>query len=116
MKDCDLGEERDWIAQHRKAHGQPFSPELRQRIAVYIDRRREAGAWWSEIARELEVSRKSLYRWSKRKPDGAGPTALIRVEVEPTPAAKTVTIVAPSGFRIEGVSLVEALAALRGLE
>jgi transposase-like protein len=116
MKDCDLDEERDWIAQHLGAHGHQLSPELRQRIARYMDRRREAGAWWSEIAQELGVSRKSLYRWTRPKSDPAEPTALVRVEIEPTPAGKTVTIVAPSGFRIEGVSLVEALAALRGLE
>ena len=116
MKDCDLREERAWIAQHLGTHGHAFSPELRHRIALYLGRRREAGAWWSEIAHELGVSRKSLYRWTRPKPDRAEPTALVRVEVEPTRAAKTVAIVAPSGFRIEGVSLAEALAALRGLE
>ena len=40
---------------------------------------------------------------------------MLPVEVVDAPPAGTVTIVAPTGLRIEGVAIADAIASLRGL-
>lgn len=45
-----------------------------------------------------------------------GSTSLVPVEVVPDPVAtRTVSIVSPSGFRVEGLSLLEAATLLKTL-
>jgi transposase-like protein len=95
--------------------GRCFPPELKLRAARWIAERRASGARVAEIAAELGLAEGTVLRWSR----GAKPApsrALVPVEVVPDPvAARTVTAVSPSGFRIDGLSLLEAAALLRAV-
>lgn len=95
--------------------GRCFPPELKVRAARWIAERRAGGAPVAEIAAELGLAEATVLRWSSAtKPTRT--RALVPVEVVPDPvAAHTVSIVSPSGFRVDGLSLLEAAALLRAL-
>lgn len=76
--------------------------------------RRARGDGWCELSREIGIPAGTLKRWTTPSPEG--PFSLRPVDViadEPSP--RTVTIVAPSGFRIEGVTIADAITILRRL-
>ncbi len=66
------------------------------------------------MASQIGVPAKTLRRWWS--PPNGEPIALRRVEVtEFAEPARTITLVAPTGVRIEGVTVADAIAILRGL-
>ena len=95
--------------------GRCFPPELKLRAARWIAEQRSGGARVADIAAALGLAEGTVLRWSseaKRAPM----RALVPVEVVPDPvAARTVSIVSSSGFRVDGLSLLEAAALLRAL-
>lgn len=94
--------------------GRCFPPELKLRAGRWIAERRAGGDRVADIAAELGLAEGTVLRWSgEAKP--APTRALVPVEVVPDPAARTVSIVSPSGFRVDGLSLLEAAALLRAL-
>ena len=95
--------------------GRCFPPELKLRAARWIAERRAGGAPVAQVAAELGLAEGTVLRWSSEaKP--APTRALVPVEVVPDPvASRTVSIVSPSGFRVDGLSLLEAAALLRAL-
>jgi hypothetical protein len=76
-------------------------------------KRRAAGVIVADIASELGLARGTVMKWSV----GVRATrAMVPVEVVAEPSSeRTVSIVSPSGFRIEGLSLLEAAALLRAV-
>jgi predicted transcriptional regulator len=89
------------------------SAELKRRAAAWIVKERAAGRTVSELARELGIVAGTVLRWSA----GASVRQMVPVRVVADAAgAKTVSVVSPSGFRIEGVTLAEATLVLRELE
>lgn len=74
---------------------------------------RERGMWWCDLEREIGVSAETLKRWTTSRTTSA--TMLRPVEVIDAPPSGTVTLVSPTGLRIEGVAVVDAIAILRGL-
>ena len=103
-----LRRELDRIATRR---GRCVSPELKRRAATWIVKERAAGRTVSALARELGIVAGTVLRWS------AGVRAMVpvRVVADADADAKTVSVVSPSGFRIEGVTLAEATLVLREL-
>jgi hypothetical protein len=86
---------------------------LRERITTWVAERRARGDWWCDLSREIGVSAETLRRWSAPRP---GPTTTMRpVDVIDAPPVGTVTLVSPTGIRIEGVTVADAIAILRGL-
>jgi len=77
--------------------------------------RRAGGARWSELARELGVSAVTLKRWLSARSAHTDQATLRPVVVSDEPAPQTLTLVAPSGLRIEGVTLADVIAILGGL-
>lgn len=77
--------------------------------------RRAAGAGWSEVARELGVSAVTLKRWLSARSVHTDQATLRPVVVSDAPAPQTLTLVAPSGLRIEGVTLADVIAILGGV-
>jgi hypothetical protein len=77
------------------------------------DRQRAAGAWWCHVARSLGIPEQTLVRWSA--PRAADGIAVVPVDLVDTPPAGTVTLVSPTGLRVEGVAIADAIAILRGL-
>jgi hypothetical protein len=114
MQDREGRELRRRVARlKRERPGFRFSTKLRAEITAWIAKQRERGAWWSELARAIGVSEQTLKRWAT--PRATTSASLLPVEVIDAPPVGTVTLVSPTGLRIEGVAIVDAIAILRGL-
>ncbi len=88
--------------------------EVRDEVCRYAVRRRKAGAAWARIARETGLDVRKLQRWNMRARPAAAVPVLRPVEVLPEPEpAEALTVVAPSGVRIEGLEVQEAAQLLR---
>lgn len=87
---------------------------VRRDVLAYVEEARRGGAPWPTIAATVGLSKSALLRWRRRAWPGA--SALRRVRVVPPPAPRSVlVVVTPSGHRVEGLSLEEALAVVRAL-
>ncbi len=113
MLDRELRDIQRALAKFRKRRTTRYPPLLRERIAAWVAARRERGDWWHEIAEPLGIAEQTLARWAE--PRAADGTTMLPVDVIDAPPIGTVTLVAPSGLRIEGVAIDAAIAILRGL-
>jgi hypothetical protein len=64
----------------------------------------------AELAIELGVAAGTILRWTQ-----GGTRALVPVQVVPDQTPTCIAIVSPSGFRIEGLTLADAVSVLREL-
>ena len=88
--------------------------EVREEVCRYAARRREKGAPWAVIARETGLDVRKLQRWQSRDRRSASVPVLRPVEVLPAPEpAPALTVIAPSGVRVEGLALEQAAQLLR---
>ena len=110
--DRELGDLARELAAFRKRGATRYPAKLRARITAWVIARRDRGDWWTEISRALEIPTQTLVRWCDAS--GAVAGAVKMVEVIDAPPVGAVTIVAPTGLRIEGVSIDAAIAILRG--
>jgi hypothetical protein len=92
--------------------GRCVSPELKERVIAWLVARRAEGRPVSELAAELGIAAGTALRWSASIPKRA--IVPVRIVSDPTPR-RTVSVVSPSGFRMEGVTIAEATAVLREL-
>jgi hypothetical protein len=113
MVDRELRELQRAIAAVQRGRRRRYPTKLRARISAWVAARRANDAWWCDVARPLGVPAATLKRWAEPVP--ATPLALRPVDVIDAPAAGTVTLVSPTGLRIEGVAIADAIAILRGL-
>ena len=83
-----------------------FPRDLKERTAAWLAEQRAAGATVAELATELGLASGTVLRCSASK---ARPSrALVPVEIVAEPiAASSMSIVSPSGFRIEGLSFTD---------
>lgn len=97
-------------AMGRRYRGQPYPPELRERLARHARERVDRGEGWHRVARDLGVKAVTLARWCEEG-DSA---AFVPVHVEPAPPKQTgFVLVSPAGWRIEGFSFEQVVAFLR---
>jgi hypothetical protein len=106
---------RDLITETTTGTVRPRVPrEVREEVCRYAARRREQGAPWAVIARETGVDVRKLQRWQSRARRASAVPVLRPVEVLPAPEPVAVlTLVAPSGVRVEGLGLEQAAQLLR---
>lgn len=97
----------------RRRPGFRFSPTLRRTITAWVVKQREHGAWWCDLSRAIGIPAGTLKRWAASSASRA--TTMRPVAIIDAPPLGTVTLIAPSGLRIEGVSIDAAIAILRGL-
>jgi hypothetical protein len=102
-----LRRELDRIGTRR---GRCVAPELKARARAWIAEQRARGRRVADIAAELGVAPGTVHRWSE-----GGVRAIVPVRVVPDEAPSVVAIVSPSGFRIEGIALADAVRVLREL-
>ena len=106
--------------------GKYYPDELRARIAGWARRRIARGESVSGSALALALDRRTLSTWLQKHGDVAdrvrraadhAPVALMPVEiVDASPApTTTITLVSPSGYRLEGLTLDDAVRALARL-
>jgi hypothetical protein len=86
---------------------------LRERVVAWVRQRRDRGDWWRDLSRELGIHPTTLKRWAASPSEAV--VTMRPVQVIETPPAETVTLVSPTGLRIEGVTIAGAIAILRGL-
>jgi hypothetical protein len=93
---------------------------LRERVATWTRRRRAAGVGWRELADEIGMSWRTLMRWTSPLRAPRSSPALVPVEVVADPIdhdrALALAIVTPRGYRIEGITIADAIALVRELE
>ncbi len=100
----------------RRRFGRPeaWNEPLPDEVCRYTVRRRKAGAAWALIARETGLDVRKLQRWNTRARRTASVPVLRPIEVLPEPEPSVVlTLIAPSGARIEGLGVQEAAQLLR---
>lgn len=97
----------------RDRPGFRYSAALRAEITAWVAEPREHDLWWCDLSRAVGVSAETLKRWAT--PRSEAPGAMLPVEVIDAPPLGTVTLVSPTGLRIEGVAVADAIAILQGL-
>jgi len=106
---------RSELARVEKGRGKRYPAELQGRVVAWAKGRRAAGASWQQIKRELGQKFDTVRRWCQ--PCAPSRTrALVPVQIiSEQPAARSVSVVSPSGFRVEGLTVSEAAALLRAI-
>jgi hypothetical protein len=112
--DRELRELRDRLAAVPRGRGRRFPAPLRARAGAWVTARRARGAEWRALSCALGVPAETLRQWTAAEPP-ARAVALRAVTVIEESPRRAVTVVAPSGLRIEGITLADAIAILRGL-
>jgi hypothetical protein len=110
---------RHEVEQRERGVGRRYPADLRQRITAYARARRADGASWATIASEIGgPPSQTLMRWCADDVEVESAGALVPVEIiapmTPAPAA-VIAIVSPTGWRLEGLELADAVALLRAL-
>ena len=103
-----------------RGRGKRYPAELQRRIVAWAGRAIGRGARARELARRLGVHRGTLQVWLD---DAAATRALVPVEVVAdtiavpltSAATRTVSVISPSGFHVDGLSLDEAATLLARL-
>ncbi len=115
MQDHELRDLRRELAPRVRGPGRHYPDKLRARITRWARGQLDDGAGLRAVASALGVHRETLRRWTTDE-DDAPRLALVPVEVvADDPPGSTVSVVSPSGFRIDGLTLDEAIAALARL-
>jgi hypothetical protein len=95
------------IARLERGRGKRFAPEIRSRIAAVGRQLRREGHGWRAVGLALGIPPES----ARRIAEAAGnESALVPVTV--TPVASPLTLVSPSGWRIEGLDAPTLVALL----
>jgi transposase-like protein len=106
---------RRQLAKHEKGRGKRYPADLKRRVTAYALRRRDAGASYEEIAETVGLAFETVRRWCLAATSGENLAPMLApVEVVAAPHGG-VTIISPLGYRLEGLELAEAVAALRAL-
>jgi transposase-like protein len=123
-------QEVERLREGRKRGGMPYPEAMRAFAVRYVSQSLEAGGSLAQAATALGVSEPTLQAWRKGKPAahrrakaGTEGQALVPVVVSEAkksgrpvePQAGGLTVVAPGGFRVEGLSVEAAAALLRKL-
>lgn len=107
-----------------RCHAEGYPSEVRSSVAELVRRKLGEGISLAAVARELDVNRGTLQRWLDRTTDSVAPT-FVPVVVQRTafpeaeqvivPTTTPIALVSPTGFRLDGLTLEEAIHVLREL-
>ncbi|MFG0242531.1 MAG: hypothetical protein ACF8R9_07105 [Phycisphaerales bacterium JB054] len=118
MKHDEVEALRREVGKHQKGRGKRYPVELKAQLVAYATQRRAAGAAFATISEELGLGHETVRRWCTKTECGSAlssaPTKFVPVEVV-AEERSSLAIVSPSGFRLEGLDMTEAVAALRAL-
>lgn len=114
MTTSEMAALRRELSRHEKGRGRRYPAKLRERVTRYCLERRSAGGSDREVAAELGLAVETVRRWCLAEEERVPSAVLVPVEVVTAPMMP-LAIVSPSGFRLEGLQLEEAVAALRAL-
>lgn len=115
MQDQELRELRRELGGIERGAGRRYPDELKARIVAWARRELARGATVNATARAIALHPRTLEAWTESAPAQAS-TTLIPVEVVASPAANVlVAVVSPSGYRLEGLTLEDAVRVLARL-
>jgi hypothetical protein len=104
-----------------RGRGKRYPDALRVRVTAWARKRRASGATFGAIGAELGLSSETVRRWTSGSAIATDVSSvLVPVEVvpdrlSPDRASPLVTVVSPTGFRLEGLSLQDAITVLARL-
>jgi hypothetical protein len=107
------------VAKLRPDKRRRYTDELRGRILDWVDRATRGGITEPECSKLLRVKTWRFVTWrralAREAGDAPAPLALVPITVTPSPAAapSAVAFVTPSGYRLEGLTLAQAVALLQ---
>lgn len=100
-----------------RGRGRSYPPELREQIVATTRMLRDGGWTWAAIGEALGMSPKELprtvRRWEGRS--RAASARPVRIVEKPTGPASPLTLMSPTGWRIEGLTVDTAAALLAKL-
>lgn len=116
--DRELENLRRAVSRIERGRGHRYPKPLRERVIGWARARRQRGARWHQLAREIGISAESLRRWVLLEAPCA--PALVPVEVvaharECSATDRPLCLVTRAGHRIEGLSIADALELVRVL-
>lgn len=105
------------LAQREKGRGKRYPEQLKARVLAHADELHGSGMSQRCIADELGLTSETLRRWrvAEGRRASRASSALVPVEVVATTTHGRIAVVSPSGFRLEGLELSEAVVILRAL-
>ena len=116
MDTAELQDLRRVLATH---NGRRLPGRFRERVVAYARRRRRGGATIRAVGVELGFSYETIRRWTSAASADGVETVPVPVEIVAAAAApaveRTVSVVSPAGFRVDGLSLDDAATLLRAL-
>lgn len=115
------------VAALNPGRGRKYTKALRERVLAYMERAREDGVFETEASKlcGVPLARIDAWRDAERElaanyvappvaPRATSETALVPVRVrDDYPFGPSITFATPSGYRVEGLSLDQALGLLR---
>lgn len=117
--DQELVNLRRELARIERGRGRRYPEQLRGRVTQWTRIRRQHGASWQAIGRELKIAAESLRRWTL--PDLQRRPTLVPVEVvadaddDAAVAGRQLRLITRGGYRIEGLSLADIVELVRVL-
>jgi hypothetical protein len=99
-----------------RGRGKRYPSSVRREVVRYAQCRRDEGASWYAIADELGLCDETPRRWCSAAAAKSGGSKIAPVEVVASERDTGVVIVSPSGFRLEGLDVSSAVAALKALQ
>jgi hypothetical protein len=106
------------LAYVERGRGRRYPEQLRARVTQWTRVRRQHGASWQVIGRELKIAAESLRRWTM--PDVQRQPSLVPVEVVADAGDDAAgecrrRLITRGGHRIEGLSLADVVEFIRVL-
>jgi hypothetical protein len=105
------------VAQLEVGRGRRYPATLRDNVMVAVASARAEGWSWERLSAELDISIETLRRWWHDAGTISLP-ALVPVDVEDDVqvlVGSAISVVTPSGFRIDGLAVDEAARLIRAL-
>jgi hypothetical protein len=102
------------LLRHRPGRGKLYAPDVQAGVVEFARVRRDEGASYKQVATELGLRFETVRRWCM---GAVAARTLKRVEIVDDSRASRVgvCIVCPSGHRLEGLTLEDAITVLRAL-
>jgi hypothetical protein len=105
---------RNEVAKLRPDKRRRYPDELRARILDWVTRAAASGVTESECSKAIGVKQWRFTMWRRLPLAQRETVALVRVETPSSPLAQ-MTVVTPTGIRVEGIGLDQVIRLLREL-
>ena len=104
----------------RRGRTERIPQAIRERVVRVVEEARVAGMSWRELAAEIGLAATTIERWSAISHRTSGALVRVRVGGESSAGKQSseragLTVVSANGFRLEGLSVAEALSVMRAL-